>query len=576
MPHKIACYAIAFLVFVTLGTQSASGWQQSNVGRSSLNMVASVHPLATRAGIDAMVSGGNAIDAAIAAGMMLSVVDGYNSGIGGGCFILIRTADGKLFAIDGREMAPAAAHRDMYLVDGEPDGSLSQTGALAIGVPGALAAYELAVNEHGKMDFSALVRPAVLVARDGFEVSGVYAGLANGAAKALSQFPGSKAVLTKTDVTPWKAGDKLVQTDLANTLRNIANRGSDYFYKGDFAKRMGDWMQANDGIMTAEDFANYETRQRTPVETTYRGHTIVGFPPPSSGGVHVAQILNILENFDLKKLHDEDYAKFVHVVAEAMKLAFADRAHWLGDPDYAKVPKGLIDKTYAEQLAARIDMAKASEVKSHGTPPLADAELFERHTTHVTAADSKGNWVAITTTVNTTFGSKVIVPGLGVIMNNQMDDFSIAPGTPNAYGLVGSESNSVQAGKRPLSSMSPTIVLKDGKPIMTVGAAGGPKIITQALLAIIRRIDLGLGMDDAVGNKRFHHQWSPDILFLENGFDESIAKQLEEMGHKTRFSNSAGVSQAILFDEETKEFVGVHDPRVPGSAEGEMILQNNQ
>lgn len=538
-------------------------------GESSRNMVATVNPLATEAGVMAMRQGGNAVDAAIAAGLTLSVVDGFNSGIGGGCFILIRTADGEIIAIDGREIAPAAAHRDMYLVNGKPDTTLSQIGPLAIGVPGALKAYERAVREHGKTKFSDLIADAARIAADGFEVNRVYSRNLELTKKHLQKYPGSRTALLKENGTVYLPGEILRQPDLAHTYRQIAQHGIDWFYRGEFARRCSEWLQANGGVITASDFENYTTVRREPIKTTYRGYTVYGFPPPSSGGVHVAQILNILEQFDLKALYEKDGAKFVHVVTEAMKLAFADRAHWLGDPDFAKVPRGLIDKEYAAALAAKIDLNRVTTVDSYGTPPRADAEFFERHTTHIAAADAAGNWVAITTTVNMTFGSKVIVPGLGVVMNNQMDDFSIAPGIPNAFGLVGDEANSVQPGKRPLSSMSPTIILRDGEPIMTVGAAGGPKIITQVLLAIIRRIDLEMDITDAVGAKRFHHQWSPDRLLIENGFDSKIVERLKKFGHNTVNSRSVGITQAIIFETQKKVFMGVHDPRTPGAAKGQ-------
>ncbi len=561
----IACGLVAFLLTVN----SLLVAQQSHVAKSKKNMVASVHPLATDAGVAAFEAGGNAIDAAIATALTLGVVDNFNSGIGGGCFILIRTADGKLFAIDGREMAPAAAHRDMFLKDGKPDSSLSQIGPLASGVPGALKAFEAAVKRHGKLRFSQLVRPAAKIAENGFIVDENYASRIRATAKHLAKFPGTKKVLLKPDGSPYRSGERLIQKDLANTYRQIADKGTDWFYNGDFAAQVGAWMKANGGIMTAKDFANYKTVDRKPVVTTYRGHKIIGFPPPSSGGVHVAQILNIVENFDLANYQKSDPNVMRHIVAEAMKLAFADRAYWLGDPDFAKVPRGLIDKQYAKKLAKKIDLNAASIVKSHGTPPRSDTEFFSRHTTHIAAADSAGNWVAITSTVNTTFGSKVIIPGLGVVMNNQMDDFSIAPGTPNAFGLVGAEANAVQPGKRPLSSMSPTIILKDDQPIMTVGAAGGPKIITQVLLATIRRIDFGMSIGDAIGRPRWHHQWSPNRLLIEKGNAKDTIEKLKSMGHKIYVSKSAGVCQGITYDPQTKTFTGAHDPRVPGKAAGQ-------
>ena len=555
--------------------QQATARQTDHTATSKISMVATVNPQATDAGIAALDAGGNAVDAAIAAALTLGVVDGFNSGIGGGCFILIRTADGKIMAIDGREMAPQAASRDMYIRNGKADGELSQTGALASGVPGALAAYERAVREYGNLEFSKLLVPAADIAEKGFAISSEYEKWSRVTVDELRSDPVASRILLKPPTKingerqVYTKGEQLKQVDLARTYRQIAKEGIDWFYHGEFAERTGEWMKANQGILTAKDFANYKTVLRKPIRTTYRGYEIIGFPPPSSGGVHVAQILNMLESFDLKKLHASDPVKFNHVVAEAMKLAFADRAYWLGDSDYVKVPRGLLDKKYAAALAARIDIDKTTAVTSHGTPPGSDGDFFGKHTTHVAAADKAGNWVAITTTVNTPFGSKVIVPGLGVIMNNQMDDFSIAPGQPNAFGLVGGQNNAITPGKRPLSSMSPTFVLKDGKPVMTVGAAGGPKIITQAVWAIVNHLDLGMSIGDTVARPRVHHQWSPDQLLVEDTLEHKTATGLTAKGHRIVRSDVVGISQAISYDANNKEFTGAHDPRAPGKARGQ-------
>ena len=555
--------------------QQATARQTDHTATSKISMVATVNPQATDAGIAALDAGGNAVDAAIAAALTLGVVDGFNSGIGGGCFILIRTADGKIMAIDGREMAPQAASRDMYIRNGKADGELSQTGALASGIPGALAAYERAVREYGNLEFSKLLVPAADIAEKGFVISSEYEKWSRVTVDELRSDPVASRILLKPPTEKngerqvYTKGEQLKQVDLARTYRQIAKEGVDWFYHGEFAERTGEWMKANQGILTAKDFANYKTVLRKPIRTTYRGYEIIGFPPPSSGGVHVAQILNMLESFDLKKLHASDPVKFNHVVAEAMKLAFADRAYWLGDSDYVKVPRGLLDKKYAAALAARIDIDKTTAVTSHGTPPDSDGDFFGKHTTHVAAADKAGNWVAITTTVNTPFGSKVIVPGLGVIMNNQMDDFSIAPGQPNAFGLVGGQNNAIAPGKRPLSSMSPTFVLKDGKPVMTVGAAGGPKIITQAVWAIVNHLDLGMSIGDTVARPRVHHQWSPDQLLVEDTLEHKTATGLTAKGHRIVRSDVVGISQAISYDANNKKFTGVHDPRTPGKARGQ-------
>jgi gamma-glutamyltranspeptidase/glutathione hydrolase len=543
----------------------------ANVGQSRRNMVATVSPIATQAGLDAIRSGGNAIDAAVAAAVTLGVVDGYNSGIGGGCFILIHTADGKLYAIDGRETAPALAFRDFYRdQNGELQPADSVTGAKAVAVPGALMAYENAVARHGKKKFSELLEPAAMIAEKGFEITPQYHSRIAENGQKLKLFPATAALLLNDDGTPLAAGTLLLQPDLAATYRNIASGGTDWFYKGPFAQQVSAWMRENGGAITESDFANYETIDRAPVATLYRDHCIVGFPPPSSGGIHVAQILNIVEHFDLKSIAQRNKAEAIHIIAEAMKLAFADRAHWPGDPAYTKVPKGLVAKTYACEQASQIDTGFASEVTCHGCPPNPDDIFGDRHTTHIAAADDEGNWIAITTTINTHFGSKVIVPGTGVLLNNEMDDFAIAPGVPNAFDLIGADSNSVESGKRPLSSMSPTIVLKDGVPVMTLGAAGGPKIITQVATAIIQVVDFEKQPYEAVGATRFHHQWSPDRLRVERTMSEYLKAELNSFGHELTIadSNNVGVTQLIARDPETGIFTGVHDPRVPGAAQG--------
>jgi gamma-glutamyltranspeptidase/glutathione hydrolase len=327
-------------------------------------------------------------------------------------------------------------------------------------------------------------------------------------------------------------------------------------------------MGENGGILTAKDFAAYEAKIREPLRSTYREYEIIGFPPPSSGGVHVAQVLNILENFDMRAIANSDPTKATHITAEAFKLAFADRAYWLGDADFVNVPRGLTDKGYAKELAARIDPEKAIDVPTHGSPPNLAQDFFGRHTTHIAAADAAGNWVAITATVNTTFGSKVIVPGTGVVLNDEMDDFSIYPGQPNAFGLIGAVNNSVAPGKRPLSSMSPTIVLdSQGKPVLTVGAAGGPKIITQVLLTIMRVIDFHESLPEAIDGRRFHHQWRPNVVSYEKGLDEKIVAGLRDRGHNVEELESAGRAQAIGIDAAGK-LVGVADPRSAGKAAG--------
>ncbi len=527
--------------------------------------VASVHPLATQAGLDALKRGGNAVDAAIATALTLGVVDGHNSGIGGGCFILVHAPDGSITCIDGREMAPAKAHRDLYILEGKLDEEASKTGALAIAVPGALAAYNLALTKHGRLKLADLLRPAAELAEKGFPLDEVYERKLKGTAEKLAKFPASAAILLKADGVPLQKGDVLVQKDLAQTLRHVADQGLDWFYKGEFAKRTAEWMAANGGIVTAEDFAAYAPKEREPLRTSYRGYQVIGMPPPSSGGLHVAQILSLIEPYPVRHLRT---ASRVHLLTEAMKLAFADRAYWLGDPDFAKVPRGLLSKDYLDGLRQKISLDKLTAVPQHGTPEKAHDEVFGKHTTHLSTADSEGFWVAITQTINTAFGSKVIVPGTGVIMNNEMDDFSVQPGVPNAFKLIGAENNAVAAGKRPLSSMSPTLVLKDGKPVISVGAAGGPTIITQTLLALTNIIDDGMTAKDALAAPRFHHQWNPDELRIEKRFGQDTLDALRAYGHKLDELTSFGACQCITLDPEGKLLEPAHDPRVPGSADG--------
>lgn len=554
---KSLTLALLALIAVTTIPAAESGYPRF--------AAASVHPLATEAALRAYEKGGNAVDAAVAAGLTLGVVDGHNSGIGGGCFFVIRAANGTLTSIDGREMAPAKAHRDMYVINGRLDNEASKTGALASGVPGALRAYEHALKKHGRLKLADLLLPAAEIAEKGFPIDEVYARKLAATADKLKQFPASAAIFFKADGTPLKKGDQLVQKDLAATYRAVAEHGTGWFYGGAYAQKVEAWMKENGGIMTAADLANYKAVEREPVRASYRGHEIVAMPPPSSGGVHVAQILQILEHFPI---HTMNAASRVHVVTEAMKLAFADRAHWLGDPDFAQVPRGLVDPGYARDLAAKIDLQKVTVVPSHNMPPRWEGDIFGKHTTFLCTADAEGNWVTLNQTINTAFGSKVIVPGTGVLLNDEMDDFAVQPGVPNAFKLVGAEANAIAPGKRPLSSMSPTILLKDGRPILCTGAAGGPTIITQALLLISNVIDRGLEPNAALKEPRFHHQWAPDELKIEKAFGEGTLSELEKLGHKLDKVTSFGACQAILWDETRKLLVPAHDPRVPGRADG--------
>jgi len=554
---------LSVLLAVLMVIRATPALSQSAIGRHGA--VATVDRIASQAGIEAMKKGGNAVDAAVAAALTLGVVNSYNSGLGGGCFILIRSAKGELACIDGRETAPAAATPDMYVRNGAVVPGLSETGALASGTPGELAACALALKTYGKLSLKEHLLAAAQIAEEGFRIDGRYAAALRDQASVLARFPASRAVFLKPDGAPREEGEILRQPDLARTYRAIAENGVGWFYGGPFAQAAEQWMKENQGLLTVADFAGYHAVLREPISTTYRGCTVVSFPPPSSGGVHLLEILNMLETRDFSDPHFTE-ADRDHFTVEAMKLAFADRAYWLGDSDFAKVPRGLIRKDYARALAAKIDLTRASTVAGAGQPPDAASDVFSKHTTHLSTADAEGNWVAMTATINTTFGSKVVIPGTGVVMNNQMDDFSAQPGVANHFGLIGAEANAIAPGKRPLSSMSPAIVLKDGRPILAVGAAGGPTIISQTLLNIIAVVDFGMDAQAAIAQPKFHDQWKPDELKVERKMDPALVAALAQRGNNVREVKFLGAAQAVGLTADGRDFLGAADPRVQGVA----------
>jgi gamma-glutamyltranspeptidase / glutathione hydrolase len=539
----------------------------ANSARGEHGMVVSGHPIATQAGVEVLKAGGNAVDAAVAVGLTLGVVDGHNSGIGGGCVMLVRQANGRLFVIDGRERAPLLAKRDMFMRNGQADPNLSQFGALSIATPGALLAYNYAAGNFGRVPIKDHLIRAANLAESGFPIDAGYAERLAEAARQLSMFEASRAIFLHPDGSPLRAGEILKQPDLAKTYRGIAEGGALYFYRGPFSVQTLLWMNSHGGLLRDIDLNSYGIALREPVATTYRGRSIIGFPPPSSGGVAIAQILNIVENFDLKAMGPNS-ADLIHVVTEAMKLAFADRAFWLGDPDFVHVPRGLEAKVYGVELAHRIRMDHAIPVPQHGTPPAALQNFFGKHTTHFSTADAAGNWVACTATINTSFGSKVVIPGTGVLMNNEMDDFSIQPGVPNYFGLVGAEANAVEPGKRPLTSMSPTLVLANGQPVLAVGAAGGPTIISQVVLTIINMVDFGMDLEKALAQPRFHHQWQPDELRIEGTVGEAVMQELQKRGHRVVAVQAIGAAQAVSRSADGAALVGVSEPRGYGQADG--------
>lgn len=558
--------------------------------RLTLNQAAAtVHPLATQSAMRILGQGGNAIDAAISAALVLGVVDGHNSGIGGGCLVLIRRSNGEILAIDGRETASELATESMYIRDGKPNPSLSQDGPLACGVPGQIAAMFSMSQRAGRLPWAQLFSDAIRIAFEGVEASRSVARTIASESTQLSTYPASKAIYFHPDGRPILEGEIFVQKDLANTLQLLAKEGPDWFYKGPFAMNCCRYLQSIGGILTTKDFQSYQAIERTPLRTSYREHQIIGFPPPSSGGMHIAQMLSMLEPFPIDQWMLQKQVSYYHVLIEAMKRAFADRAHWLGDSDFVNVPTTLLDASYLAERMSDFRLDRATSNVQYGNPPGTNpnqhnstrtpkpnnenSESDKKHTTHLTTADADGNWVAMTCTVNTSWGCKVTVPGTGVMLNNEMDDFAIAPGTPNAFGLVGSKANAVGPKKRPLSSMSPTIVLdKNNQPILTAGAAGGPKIINATLQVLLRVLDGKFEVDSAVAAPRIHHQWQPDKVNFENEIGKNTplqisANQIEELqglGHRLETASALAICQAIERRDSSLE--ASHDPRAQGAS----------
>ncbi len=533
------------------------------VAKGMHGAVVSAEKHATRVGLQVMKAGGNAIDAAVAVALTLAVTHPSAGNLGGGGFMVIRMADGQTAALDYREVAPAAAHRDMYLrKDGSVDPETSLWGSLAGGVPGSPAGL-LAVHEKfGSKPFKGLVAAAIRLAREGFEVDHFLADGLRAKADILGRFPTTKRVFFR-DGKPLSQGMKLVQKDLADTLSRLAENGFDGFYKGETARLFAAHMHKAGGLITEKDMAQYRPLWRKPVRGTYRGHEILSMPPVSSGGIAVIQMLNILEGYDIGRsglLSSET----VHYMAEAMKRGYADRSKWLGDPGFYKVPQArMITKEYAEKLRASIDPDKSTDVEP-GRPKGAKES---GDTTHFSVVDAAGNAVSCTTTINSSFGSGLVVDGLGFLLNNEMDDFSAKPGVPNQFGLVGGVANAIAPGKRMLSSMTPTIVVKDGKLRLVLGSPGGGRIISTVLQVIMNVVDHELAVDVAVRTPRVHHQWKPKHLFFEAAaLSVDVRKGLRRRGH--RFAEKAsgiGRCQAIEVRGDGLR-VAAADPRSGGAA----------
>ncbi|MHB8216392.1 MAG: gamma-glutamyltransferase [Candidatus Sulfotelmatobacter sp.] len=549
-------------------------------------IVVSAHELASRAGVEMMEAGGNAVDAAVATGFALAVVHSAAGNLGGGGFMLVRMADGKTHFLDYRERAPAAATRDMYL---DPQGNViegaSELGYKAIGVPGSVAGMVYAEQKYGKLTLKQAMGPAIRLARDGYALSwGEASDLHD---KHLAEFPESRRIFQR-DGKFYLPGEIFRQPDLARTLERIAAKPDD-FYHGALARELAAAMQKGGGLITASDLAHYEVKEREPIRGTYRGYDIISAPPPSSGGTVLIESLNILEGYDLAKLGDRS-AQSIHYTTEAFRRAFFDRAEFMGDPDFSKIPVAqLIDKKYGAAWRDSIDSDHASASQELKRPaifseleqyaaahPLPRANHESPHTTHYSVVDAEGNAVAVTTTINDWFGSRVTAEGLGFLMNDEMDDFSAKPGVPNSDGLIQGAANVIGPGKRPLSSMTPTIVVHDGKVFLVLGSPGSSKIITTVANVLMGVIDYGMNIQEAVNAPRFHNQWLPDVLNVERWFSPDTVHALQKMGYRVQYGLHEGPdaggywsdAECIAIDPKSRERLGASDGRNNGKAVG--------
>src|ERR1700675_2430630 len=548
-------------------------------------IVVSVHELASRVGVEVMQAGGNAVDAAVATGFALAVVHPAAGNIGGGGFMLIRMADGKAHFLDYREMAPAAATRDMYLdAHSNVIPGASEIGYKAIGVPGSVAGMVYAEQKYGKLTLKQVIAPAIRLAREGYALS--WEEAADLHDRHLAEFPESRRIFQRNgDYYP--PGDVFRQPDLAHTLERIAEKPDD-FYHGALARELAAAMHKGGGLITPDDLARYEVKEREPVHGTYRGYEVISAPPPSSGGTVLIESLNILEGYDLGGMGDRS-AQSIHFTVEAFRRAFLDRAEFMGDPDFAKIPEAqLLDKKYAAAWRETINPAHASPSKELKRPAVfseleqyaaAHAPVVPResnHTTHYSVVDAEGNAVAVTTTLNDWFGSRVTADGLGFLLNDEMDDFSAKPGVPNSDGLLQGAANAIGPGKRPLSSMTPTIVVRDGKAFLVLGSPGSSKIITTVANVLMGVVDYGMNIQEAVNAPRFHNQWLPDVLNVEQWFSPDTVQALQKMGYHVQFGLRDGPdvggywsdAECIAVDPHTGERLGASDGRNNGKAVG--------
>ncbi|PKG77236.1 gamma-glutamyltransferase [Shewanella sp. Actino-trap-3] len=527
-------------------------------------MVSSQEALASQIGVDILKQGGNAVDAAVAVAYALAVTLPRAGNIGGGGFMLVHIAEqNKTIAIDYRETAPAKAYKDIFLDEqGNAVDKLSREHGLAVGVPGTVMGMELALTQYGTMSMKQVIAPAMKLAIDGISVTSDLSNSLSGLKSRITQWPSSAEIFYHADGSNYQVNEIFKQPELAHSLSLIAEKGSKGFYQGETAEKIVTAVTNAGGMMSLTDLANYKVVEREPVRGHYRGYEVVSMPPPSSGGIHIIEMLKVLEQFPIDKL-GHNSADTLHLMAETMKYAYADRSEYLGDPDFVSVPmKQLISPEYAKNIASKISINKttpSSEIKPGKLAPYESDQ-----TTHFSIIDKWGNAVANTYTLNFSYGSGLVAKGTGMLLNNEMDDFSAKPGTPNGYGLIGGEANAVEGNKRPLSSMSPTIVMKDGKPYIVTGSPGGSRIINITLQMIMNVIDHKLNIAEATAAARMHHQWLPDFIWVEHTLNRDTISLLEAKGHKVKVGNAMGSTQSIMMTEQG--LFGASDPRRSGSA----------
>ncbi len=562
------CLFVCLLLTVSLSAQQAI-YTTGSIHHPLVaenGMVATQHKLATKAGLDILKAGGNAIDAAVAVGFSLAVVLPRAGNLGGGGFMIVHDAkSAETKALNYREMAPAKSHRDMYL---DEDGNVDQEKVKflypASGVPGSVAGMVRALELYGTMSLAEVMAPAIKQAEEGFEITYTLALILQSMDKRMRKWPETAKIFYKPNGGFYKAGEILKQKDLAWSLKKIAKEGPKAFYEGEIGERIAKDMANNGGLVTMEDLKNYKVEEMEPVWGEYKGYDICSMPPPSSGGVHIIQMLNILKNFPISYF-GHNSAETIHLMAEAMKYAYADRSEHLGDPNFWDVPvEGITSQTYADDIAGKVNRwsSTPSEKIKAGKPQGYESD----ETTHYTVVDAAGNVVVNTYTLNFSFGTGIVAKGTGILLNNEMDDFSAKPGVPNAFGLLGGDANAVEAGKRPLSSMTPTMVFKDGKPYFATGSPGGSRIITTVLQVILNVIDHDMNVAEASNAPRIHHQWYPEKLYIEKGIGYDTQRLLREKNYEVQDRSAMGSTQTIMLRDGL--IFGSSDPRRP---DGEVM-----